>query len=118
MDCSRFALSWAAKGESPLPLPLPLPLPRSRTRAWWQRRRLDDEDGRLNEAAFPEPESGPAGHPFFYWCFHRPGRWCDKVCPVCDLAGLLREIAKAKGRFGLPGDAAVVSCYEAGRDGF
>jgi transposase len=35
-----------------------------------------------------------------------------------DLAGLLREIAKAKGRFGLPADAAVVSCYEAGRDGF
>jgi transposase len=35
-----------------------------------------------------------------------------------DLASLLREIAKAKGRFGLPDDAAVVSCYEAGRDGF
>src|SRR5262249_37707256 len=35
-----------------------------------------------------------------------------------DLAGLLREIARAKGRFGLPDDAAVVSCYEAGRDGF
>jgi transposase len=31
---------------------------------------------------------------------------------------LLREIAKAKRRFGLPEDAAVVSCYEAGRDGF
>src|SRR5215813_6810283 len=35
-----------------------------------------------------------------------------------DLAGLLREIAKAKARFGLPDDAAVLSCYEAGRDGF
>jgi transposase len=33
-------------------------------------------------------------------------------------AGLLREIALAKARFGLPGDAPVVSCYEAGRDGF
>jgi len=31
---------------------------------------------------------------------------------------LLQEIAKAKKRFGLPTDAAVVSCYEAGRDGF
>ena len=35
-----------------------------------------------------------------------------------DLAGLLKEIHKAKRRFGLPDDAAVVSCYEAGRDGF
>jgi transposase len=35
-----------------------------------------------------------------------------------DLAGLLREIAKAKRRLGLTDDAAVVSCYEAGRDGF
>jgi len=35
-----------------------------------------------------------------------------------DLAGLLREIAKAKRRFGLPDETAIVSCYEAGRDGF
>jgi transposase len=35
-----------------------------------------------------------------------------------DLPGLLQEMAKAKHRFGLPDDAAVVSCYEAGRDGF
>src|SRR5262249_43157458 len=35
-----------------------------------------------------------------------------------DLPQLLQEIAKAKRRFGLPDDAAVVSCYEAGRDGF
>src|SRR5215472_10631628 len=35
-----------------------------------------------------------------------------------DLSGLLKEIARAKRRFGLPDDAAVVSCYEAGRDGF
>ena len=35
-----------------------------------------------------------------------------------DLAGLLGEMAKAKARFGLPDDVAVVSCYEAGRDGF
>jgi transposase len=31
---------------------------------------------------------------------------------------LLQEIAKAKERFGLPGDTRLVSCYEAGRDGF
>ena len=31
---------------------------------------------------------------------------------------LLCEIGKAKQRFGLPEDAKVVSCYEAGRDGF
>jgi transposase len=35
-----------------------------------------------------------------------------------DVAALQREIAKAKARFGLPADAVVVSCYEAGRDGF
>jgi transposase len=35
-----------------------------------------------------------------------------------DLPALLGEIAKAKRRFGLPDDAPVVSCYEAGRDGF
>jgi transposase len=35
-----------------------------------------------------------------------------------DLDGLLKEIHKAKQRFGLPDSAAVVSCYEAGRDGF
>ncbi len=35
-----------------------------------------------------------------------------------DLPGLLQEIRKAKRRFGLLEDAAVVSCYEAGRDGF
>jgi transposase len=35
-----------------------------------------------------------------------------------DLTGLLTEILKAKRRFGLPDDATVLSCYEAGRDGF
>jgi transposase len=35
-----------------------------------------------------------------------------------DEAGVVREIALAKRRFGLPDDALVVSCYEAGRDGF
>src|SRR5262245_10186660 len=31
---------------------------------------------------------------------------------------LLREIQQAKARFGLPGEAPVASCSEAGRDGF
>lgn len=35
-----------------------------------------------------------------------------------DLDGLMAEIAKAKERFGLAADTRVVSCYEAGRDGF
>ena len=35
-----------------------------------------------------------------------------------DLAQLDAEIAAAKARFGLPPDVLVVSCYEAGRDGF
>jgi len=35
-----------------------------------------------------------------------------------DLGALLRELAKAKMRLGLPPDAPVRSCYEAGRDGF
>jgi transposase len=35
-----------------------------------------------------------------------------------DLAALAEEIAKAKTRFGLPWQTSVVSCYEAGRDGF
>jgi transposase len=35
-----------------------------------------------------------------------------------NIPSLLQEIAKAKKRFGLPENAWVVSCYEAGRDGF
>src|ERR671924_1239720 len=35
-----------------------------------------------------------------------------------DLGKLLEEIAAAKRRFGLPPHARVISCYEAGRDGF
>jgi len=36
---------------------------------------------------------------------------------VRDLAGLRRELELAKERFGLPQEAVVFSCYEAGRDG-
>jgi transposase len=35
-----------------------------------------------------------------------------------DVEALRAELAKAKKRFGLPADAPVVTCYEAGRDGF
>lgn len=35
-----------------------------------------------------------------------------------NLAALNEEIIKAKARFGLPSDAPVCTCYEAGRDGF
>jgi transposase len=35
-----------------------------------------------------------------------------------DTAALENELLRAKRRFGLPADAPVVSCYEAGRDGF
>jgi len=35
-----------------------------------------------------------------------------------DTTALKQELALAKQRFGLPADAPVVSCYEAGRDGF
>ena len=35
-----------------------------------------------------------------------------------DQPGLVKEIQLAKIRFGLPLDAPVQSCYEAGRDGF
>lgn len=35
-----------------------------------------------------------------------------------DLIGLEREIERAKKRFGLPQKVRVLSCYEAGRDGF
>jgi transposase len=38
--------------------------------------------------------------------------------PARSLVGLTFEIKKAKERFGLPQDATVISCYEAGRDGF
>ncbi len=35
-----------------------------------------------------------------------------------DIAGVMAAIAAARKRFGLPEDAPVLSCYEAGRDGF
>lgn len=38
--------------------------------------------------------------------------------PAADLAKLTCAVVKAKERFGMPASARVVSCYEAGRDGF
>ena len=42
----------------------------------------------------------------------------ERDMPARHLAVLLREVALAKAKFGLPADAPVVGCYEAGRDGF
>src|SRR4030066_895368 len=41
-----------------------------------------------------------------------------RTIPARDLEGLQREIELARKRFGLAETARVVSCYEAGRDGF
>ena len=41
-----------------------------------------------------------------------------KTIMAGDRPALEREIARAKGRFGLPPECRVVSCFEAGRDGF
>ena len=38
--------------------------------------------------------------------------------PAADLMKLSEAVAKAKERFGMPAAARVVSCYEAGRNGF
>jgi transposase len=38
--------------------------------------------------------------------------------PAGDLVRLKEEIQRSKARFALPADARVISCYEAGRDGF
>src|ERR671924_1801195 len=42
----------------------------------------------------------------------------ERTIPAGALEKLQQEIARAQQRFGLPEDARVVSCYEAGRDGF
>ena len=42
----------------------------------------------------------------------------ERTIPAGALETLQQEITRAKQRFGLPEDARVVSCYEAGRDGF
>ena len=42
----------------------------------------------------------------------------ERQVPAGDCQTVLEEIRRAKNRFGLPEEARVVSCYEAGRDGF
>jgi transposase len=42
----------------------------------------------------------------------------ERMVLAGDLCGVKREIELAKRRFGLSGEARVLSCYEAGRDGF
>jgi transposase len=42
----------------------------------------------------------------------------ERTMAAGDVHGLDEEMTRAKRRFGLPDDARVVSCYEAGRDGF
>lgn len=50
--------------------------------------------------------------------FGHGGRYREVVVPVGDVARVANESIKARGRFGLQADAPVLSCYEAGRDGF
>jgi transposase len=42
----------------------------------------------------------------------------ERRIAACNQARVLQEVAQAKKRFGLPATAPVVSCYEAGREGF
>lgn len=42
----------------------------------------------------------------------------ERSIPARDLEGVLAEIVAAKQRFRLPDDTPILSCYEAGRDGF
>jgi transposase len=42
----------------------------------------------------------------------------ERMIPAGDVERVQQEITRAKQRFGLPEEACVVSCYEAGRDGF
>lgn len=42
----------------------------------------------------------------------------DRTIPARDLRGLEQTIGNARTRFRLPEDGRIVSCYEAGRDGF
>ncbi len=41
-----------------------------------------------------------------------------RTIPARDLQALTREISAARARFGLSESVPLISCYEAGRDGF
>jgi transposase len=51
-------------------------------------------------------------------CFSDGSKFRHKSIPARDQAALLQEVKKAKEKFKLPADCPVLSCYEAGRDGF
>ncbi len=82
-------------------------------------------------AATHSVKSTPSVAPVLYVAFELSnGQWKLASCSARgqrarivsvsarDTAAVLREIARAKKRFGLPENAEVFSCYEAGRDGF
>jgi len=52
----------------------------------------------------------------FTTAFGQPPR--ERTVAAGDLGALAAELTQAKRRFALPAEAAVLSCYEAGRDGF
>ena len=75
--------------------------------------------------------STPSVAPVLYVAFElSSGQWKPASCsargqrarivsvPARDTGVVLREPARAKARFGLPENAEVFSCYEAGRDDF
>jgi transposase len=51
-------------------------------------------------------------------CFGDGSTHRIRTIPARGVKALLKEIQVAKEKFALPADAAVVSCFEAGRDGF
>src|SRR5262249_3252684 len=66
---------------------------------------------------YPPPE--PSRHSWKPALTRRPGQKArPPTTPARNTELLFRETDKAKARFGLPADAPVASCYEAGRDGF
>lgn len=54
------------------------------------------------------------------WCvaFGNGAKKRQIILDSNDRVGLISEIQKAKEKFELPEDSKVISCYEAGRDGF
>jgi transposase len=77
---------------------------------------LQDKDRALEQALHVSFELGNTTWTLTFSDGRRgPGRF---NVPAGDQAAVLQAIAKAKSRCGLPCDAAVFSCYEAGRDGW
>lgn len=51
-------------------------------------------------------------------CFGDGSSHRERTIPARSVGLLLKEVERAKEKLGLPAEVAVVSCYEAGRDGF